>query len=730
MSRRRAGISPSLFPFLAVLICTLGTLILLLALVAQQANDAAVAQVEQEKQEKLAATAVEAEIPVASAKLTPPVSTPAEEDATTTMSASVAERLIEQEQFRVSQLVSFRDEQTAELERKRDEITQIESHMRKIQAELAELNAEVDTAMAEGESPIENIRTDEKTLVLMREEAAKLRAEIEELESSERGKKPRVVIVPHRGPNGTQRRPVYVLCTADGLQILPEGARITKAQALAATETDNPRSNPLGAALGIARMHAMQQYGDQLPPYPLLIVRPDGIYMYRVASALMKDWDDQYGYELVPGEVDLAFPGGDNVLRKNMELAIHEAAARNYHFASGIGGGGRGNGSGGSGFGSTSVPGRYNDRTEQPAGGSYASGQSGMGQPEMTQLDSGQSRAGQPDSGQPQNSGQYASATQPRAGASGRSPSRQPARSLPTLSARDLDRQAQSNGFSMARDQQFNSMTNVFAEPPGSRSGSYGAAGSVTSQSEALNDFLQGKKPPGLEDAAESGGTPGGSGSGSQGENTPGSSAAGQSSVAAGGSSAGSSSQAPPPGAQPGQSGQTAMSQSSSQSPHQMSPVAMKLSDPGQSGAANSAQSGSASESNQDASQSPQSPQVAQKMVRREGKDWALPDAMRGIGGTEFVRPISLRCHHDRFELVEQGQVVQTFRFEQQDVYRPTLQLATAIRDRVMGWGATMQGGYWKPQLEVSVGPHAEQRFHELEILMQGSGVDVVRRTP
>ena len=39
--RRRPGLSPSLFPFLAVLVCTLGTLILLLALVAQNATDAA-----------------------------------------------------------------------------------------------------------------------------------------------------------------------------------------------------------------------------------------------------------------------------------------------------------------------------------------------------------------------------------------------------------------------------------------------------------------------------------------------------------------------------------------------------------------------------------------------------------------------------------------------------------------------------------------------------------------
>ncbi|MFG0289188.1 MAG: hypothetical protein ACF8CQ_13505 [Rhodopirellula sp. JB044] len=732
MSRRRAGISPSLFPFLAVLICTLGTLILLLALVAQQANDAAVAQVEQEKQEKLAANAKEEQpVAVASATLSPPP-TETEEDVATTMSATAAERLIDQEQFRVAQLVSFRDEQTAELERKRDEIAHLESHMRKIKEKLAELNAEVDAAMAEGERPLEDIQTDEKTLVLMREEAAKLRAEIEELESSERGDKPRVVIVPHRGPNGTQRRPIYVLCTAEGLQILPEGARITKAQALAATESRNPRSNPLGAALGIARMHAMQEYGDQLPPYPLLIVRPDGIYMYRIASALMKDWDDQYGYELVPGEVDLAFPGGDNVLRKNMELAIHEAAARNYHFASGAGGvGGRGSGGAG-GYGATSVASRY--ATSQPnTAGSYASGTSSSGQPLPGQYASESGGGQQPYAGQPQ-SGQVAvpvGAT----GTSGRP--RSTSRPLPTLSARDLDRQAQSNGFSLARDQRFDSMGNVFAEPPGSRGGSYGAAGTMT-QSEALNDFLQGKKPPGIDDPANAtgAGTDGSlaasAGENSNGDSDPGATASdgnasSDAASMAGTSAAGTSAQsaaasAMASGTPSGQSAQMAMSSSASGSPP-MTDVAMKLNEPDPSFLPEPM-------SPEQGSVGMQSPQVTQKMVRREGKDWALPESLRGMGGTEFVRPISMRCHHDRFELVDQGQVVRTFAFDQQDVHGATLQLATAIRDRVLGWGATMQGGYWKPQLEVSVGPHAEQRFHELQILMQGSGVDVVRRSP
>ena len=711
MSRRRAGLSPSLFPFLAVLICTLGTLILLLALVAQDAKEAVVAEAEQER--IAAAASPQAAVKEAALK---------GDDAPAQMTAVAAARLIEQEQFRVKELISYRDQQTADLEKKRDEITQVESHMRKIKEKLSALNTEVEMATASTDKPDRDHKTDEQTLLLMREEAEKLRADIKELESSERGSKPRVVIVPHRGPNGTQRRPVYVICEADGLRVMPEGVQITKAQALAATESDNPLSNPLGSALRVARRFAVEKYGDREPPYPLLIVRPNGIYMYRVASALMKDWDDQYGYELVPGEVELAFPGGDQVLRKDMEVAVKEAAARNYSFVGGgSGGGGRGRGHGdgsGDGFGAGMDDNAFAAGAPGP-GGAHHSGSSEMAGGDTT----------------------------------GNTSDARPPRSLPTLSARELDRQAQSKGYSPARDQRF--AAGIYSEPPGSRNTGYGAAPMVQSQSDALNDFLEGKS---SMDAEGSQGQSGGVGSGEM-ENAQahasladdGNSAAmnggqnggqhggpggegpnGQANIDGGDSPTGKSATAAMSLTQPQSNGQPGLPEqsASANSAGNANPVAMALTDAQQSG---SPQSGSTSGSNEPSSAStsaPATPQVAQNMVRPEGQDWALPDAFRGMGGTEFIRPISMRCHHDRFELIEQGRVVQTFPFGEEGTYRPTIQLATAIRDRVANWGATMQGGYWKPRLEVSVGPHAESRYLELEKLMQNSGVEVIRRLP
>ena len=42
----------------------------------------------------------------------------------------------------------------------------------------------------------------------------------------------------------------------------------------------------------------------------------------------MKDWDDQFGYELVPGEIELAYQNPDPELRTRIEYAVREATER------------------------------------------------------------------------------------------------------------------------------------------------------------------------------------------------------------------------------------------------------------------------------------------------------------------------------------------------------------------------------------------------------------------
>ena len=168
--RRRPGLAPSLFPFLAVLVCTLGTLILLLALVAKDAEERSEQVAKAEREEKLREIAEAAQ----------------------------------QEQWRSQELQEVRDQQTAVLEERRSELAHVEDHLRRVRQQLENLQSEVRTAFVDD--------TDEEKLKAeIAELAEKIEQEKEDLEKRKQdktGKPPRVAIMPHRGPNGTQRRPI------------------------------------------------------------------------------------------------------------------------------------------------------------------------------------------------------------------------------------------------------------------------------------------------------------------------------------------------------------------------------------------------------------------------------------------------------------------------------------------------------------------------------------------
>ncbi len=639
MSRRkRDAISPTLFPFLAVLVCTLGTLILFLALVAQKAKTTA---------ERTAERA------------------PADPNRLT---AAAVDAMIEEEHFRADHLVSLRDAQTADLERRRDELTHLEDQMIKLKEKLNALRDEVEEATKKNS----NTAVDPNTLVMLKDELAKEEARVRELEESVATAQPRVIIVPHKGPNGTDRRAVYLECTRDGVKIWPEGVMISQVQ-LADTTRD---ANPLDAALRTIRYHARQHYGDQTAPYPLLVVRPDGTETYAMARVAMQDSDDQFGYELVPGEIDLAFPDPDPELKERIEVAIRKSAIRQHVRYAGLGGG-RGDNDGSP------------DDRRLRGGSGGAFGGSGSDDDEVR-------------------SNRYV-ADGDAAGSGGSTGDARPRRRLPTLSAADLDRQGKARGYQSfehadvagAYDPRSELDRLVDNIPDRARQSGFGESGPEPTDDVAEKMAANySNDPPSIVGPASASGSPASS------DRSP--------SDTADPTRASSTNSAPV---------QSLASGSSAATPAR--PSSMSTRPPGE-------------DSSEDRSASPQ-PSTSVNMtprqrptVRREGKDWALPDSVARSRGTEIVRPIRLRCYHDRFVLVDTVNPSSSlaFRFNGDDVRTATLEMATAVRDRVETWGASLPGGRWQPRLEVEVMPHGEQRFHQLRTFMTGSGVEVRAAAP
>ena len=196
--------------------------------------------------------------------------------------------------------------------RKRLELSHLEEHIRELERRWQELreaaadlqrrthgqDAGQDASLAELEQLQQEIRTAQTELEAAKEQMAK--------------RPTSYAIVPYNGPNGTQRRPIYIECTAQGVIIQPEGI------VLGAKDFDGPLGpgNPLDAALRGIREHYARtgSLGSQGEPYPLLIVRPGGVEAYAAARLAMRTWDDEFGYELVDENMQLKYPDADPAL--------------------------------------------------------------------------------------------------------------------------------------------------------------------------------------------------------------------------------------------------------------------------------------------------------------------------------------------------------------------------------------------------------------------------------
>jgi len=642
--RRREGLAPTLFPFLAVLVCTLGTLILLLALVAQNAGEA------------IAATeSAEAEVMV-------PTAEQLEEAQRLAEAADDIDRQLREAHWHRQQTVKMRDEQTAELESRRDRLAHLEDHVRRLRDDLQSLNTEVEQSLNQsGDLKVAQATLDKLMLQIDSEKNA-----IGNLQQELQSQTPRIVIVPHKGPNGTDRRPIYIECVADGVYLQPGNVRIS----LSELEPRPGMPSPLESALRVIRMHAMKDYGDAVAPYPLLVVRPDGIKSYGVARAAMTDWDDQFGYELVPKEVDLAFPETDPILSEKVTLAVRQAVQQRELLAMRFGGsGGNGSGHGGNGNG-VARGGLADDGSAR-----WPSGGPGGTSP-------GAYSTGGDHSG--------------NAGSGDRAPlASAPASSLPVLSAAKMSRGDVNGAIGDGSLRSFSSM-------PSSPNASLSAA--------AGNLALQGEEAGGNNSAELE-----------NGRATAGDSTQDQSLARAGESQmpSATSSQATSLNGSPSAGGTGGPQSAGNQAPSQ-----------GQPGQA----SGDSQTPPPNASAMPSASLTASNQlkppVKRVGKDWALPPHISSSRGTEMLRMIRVECHADRFVLIGEGGrgTPTVIPFTDGNVSEASLILATAVRDRVDGWGAAMQGARWQPVLDVAVIPGAETRFRQLTNLLEGSGLAIQAR--
>lgn len=285
--RRRNHLRPDTFPFLAVLLCAMGSLILVLLELDRRARSAAHSRAEQvwkdtqkEKVELLARLRAE-RLAEQQAHLdrhrTEQTGLKAQEQGVLAKRAQVQGQLDEL----LQSLRTERDRQTDAQKRIAAEAARVQQARRDLAAREKQLG--------QAAGRVAGVRSDRerltRDLLLMEEALARLK------EQRARDSK-KWSLVPYVGRRGLSRKPLYVECAADRLVFYPD----RRAQSGFSLSDDTIRDE------------VTRRMKGQAEPYWMLLVRPDGILSYYQFLQATRGLDITYGYEFVDATWDFDFP--------------------------------------------------------------------------------------------------------------------------------------------------------------------------------------------------------------------------------------------------------------------------------------------------------------------------------------------------------------------------------------------------------------------------------------
>jgi flagellar biosynthesis chaperone FliJ len=297
--REPPGVGVSLFPFLAVLVCTMGALILLLVVIARQAR--------------------------LRAAQTASVEAAARDDDLRFQRELAA--------WRIEQLKTSLQKTQSQLADARLDLGHLEDHARRLRTQLAQLQGGLQDLNRLGGGDARQRSKLEAELEQVQAQVAEARRRLDEARRDAEARSRCYAVVPYRGPHETLRRPIYVECRAEAIVLQPEGIVLTE------EDFAGPMGpgNPLAAALRAAREHLLAEGGIDLQqsgePYPLLLVRPDGIAAYYAARSALKSWGSEFGYELIGEDWKLHFQAADSQLAQVMRGAIDTARVQQQQLA-------------------------------------------------------------------------------------------------------------------------------------------------------------------------------------------------------------------------------------------------------------------------------------------------------------------------------------------------------------------------------------------------------------
>ncbi len=331
MARRHHNNSISLFPFLAVLVCAMGSLILLLLVMTRKMRQDQ--YVEQTAVVESAASEVDAELAARIAALEKQISS-AELNLNSLQANAQAHRSsVDESQVRITDLET--------------ELAQLQEKLKGTDADavpVAESMAESRKLKAEEVALLRQLKDTEKRLLSKQQQLAnaqdasneaslalqekhsdllKLRDQVDEARSSLAKVSGTSTLLEFSNPTGTERTPIVVDVSGKGFEIYPNGIQITQAD----MEGFPVRDNPFLAA--ILTIHQHRSKGSVTgAPYVLLLVRPDGALPFYGAQRILMESNIHYGYELLDAKDSVVSGAPDTTEVPLVKNSIDEALRR------------------------------------------------------------------------------------------------------------------------------------------------------------------------------------------------------------------------------------------------------------------------------------------------------------------------------------------------------------------------------------------------------------------
>lgn len=343
MSRRRsAANSVSLFPFLAVLVCAMGALILLLIVTTRRVRSDALAKA------KAAATP---SAPAAKTEIKPPAATPgppARKPPAIAVATARPERRPPPAAVRMpnaarhSKAVAQREDPNPALQRvlarlqaeRSRHVKQFGDANRRFQS----VERDASLLMRAARDAAEKQRTMKQRVVSLKTDAEKseqvmanttaeidaLRRQIQRQRDDFARASSAYAIVPFDGDTGTTRRPIFIECTGKAFRFLPENITLTPADIRGFTSAFNPL---LTGTRQLVKYWSDKHRaaGDEPKPYVLLLVRPSGATSFYVARRLLKNLGQPIGYELIDERLQLALPEVDPKAQVVCQVGVRRA---------------------------------------------------------------------------------------------------------------------------------------------------------------------------------------------------------------------------------------------------------------------------------------------------------------------------------------------------------------------------------------------------------------------